>query len=471
MVSCTFSQSRVGPSGLGGAVFVSDATVILRNTSFSRCVAGSTGGAMAVVGYSRVDIADSRFSDNNATLGGSLAASSSISLQLTKSTFARDVASYRGGSLYFTGVLLLRIAGVSVTGSSAGSGGGGGIAIMSENSTLRAPTVEMVDSPVVGCTTVDAGSGGAVLWHSVQSARFAIAAPPRGVEGTAVSSGGGGMFVEGTPQDSGTLVVNANAVPITSTSSAAPWTSGSLGGEVWAQPFVSSNATFGAVIATSPRYLRAMCCTGGDGSCGGGASLSPCPNAVIPLATLTRTLAIEVLDAFGQHISTLSMGTCAVTTSVDVTGAISSIRGGRSHFAALDVRGVRGRAYPLNVACAFDGFALVLPPPALQVEVPLCNVGEEVAEDLVTCRKCGVGTFSVHGLLCVAPDEGFFTKDPRQQGEYAAHCDCSCLPLWFQLRLHMLMIIPWLCVCVASRTVSCQHVQRPRQWLCAAGQV
>jgi hypothetical protein len=401
-------RCSAGTSGSGGAIIVADAAVVLRNDTFAGCAAGDSGGAVSIMGFSRVDMGRSRFESNTASLsGGAVAVVSATSAVLTASTFSYDIAGFRGGALMFDRVSRLAATALTVRGASSGVGGGGGIAVVSVGG-ASSPSASISGSVLSQCTTL--GNGGAVLWLSSKSSSLGIVAANKSVDGMAIIGGGGAVFVDAAPSDTGVMTVNGDPVPLSAT---APPAAGVFS-LPWTRPFVYSTASFGSVMATSPRQIR-LRCRPSSGSTSPSA-LATCPPNVT-LSQFQRNVIVQVVDVFGQHVTSQSSGSCVVAASVDVTGAIGAVRRGSSDFPSLSVIGRRGDFYNVSVACTFGTFVLDLPASEqLRVQVPLCAAGEEVTEDRLLCRSCGVGTFSVDGSSCISPDAGHFSKDPRFQG-------------------------------------------------------
>jgi hypothetical protein len=234
------------------------------------------------------------------------------------------------------------------------------------------------------------------------------------IDGAAIIGGGGGVFVDATPLDTGTMEVNGERVPLSPTAltpaTALP------GGEVsWTLPFVHGTASFGSNVATSPRRVQLRCLASNS------AALRLCPPTVT-LQRFQRDVVVQLLDAFGQHVTSQFTGWCTVSVvtasaAVAATGAISPVSQGSCDFPSLNILGRRGDYYPLSVTCTLGSYVLELPAEErLQVQMPLCSAGEEPTEDKQLCRPCGAGTFSVDGSRCVGPDAGHFSKDARFQG-------------------------------------------------------
>ena len=124
-----------GKSALGGAIYASEASLRLYNTTIK--ASSADGGGAIFVQKSYVIIGNSRLEGNHAIFGGGLYADGCPSVLISETTISGNTADYQGGGIFGFGVDGFDLQGSTISGnivpqpSGPGSGarGGGGIAL------------------------------------------------------------------------------------------------------------------------------------------------------------------------------------------------------------------------------------------------------------------------------------------------------------------------------------------------------
>ena len=291
-------------------------------------------------------------------IGGGLYASRSGG-HITNAAFLGNSAPYGGGAAVLSECSALRLKESRVEGNVAAVGDGGGIALESPFQALQ------VEGTALTGNAANCGNGGAIALASVGSSLLHsnLQLVASTLTGNHAGQGGGGVHAE-------------EAVPL---------------GSLWARNTViaGNTAAYGAANSTSARRLRVVWPAGAS------AALTLEPGQALPASAVS----IEVLDGFGQRMSSLS-GVQGRITIMDVsTMAPSALPA--SQYSPIFMEG----------AATLGGLEFPIAP-GLNVtfRVSLVLQDSEFATDPLVMRllPCPAGT-SLAGTKCMLCEPGTYS--------------------------------------------------------------
>jgi hypothetical protein len=147
--------------GHGGCIFAQgNSSLVLRNTTFTHCIADRSGGALVLTANSAASVTGSTIENCSASDGGGVAVHNGSRLDLQNSRIERNTAAICGGGLFLQAACNATVARSTLSGNRARDYGGGlfgrdRVQVLVESSTLE---LNFLTSPSVD--TVIARGGG-----------------------------------------------------------------------------------------------------------------------------------------------------------------------------------------------------------------------------------------------------------------------------------------------------------------------